>query len=146
MAGAWNPNRWSSSWNAPWGRRLKLTAGALVTPRLRLVRPLADVPSGNVWVADHLSLEAQVAVKFQADAGSDADESGNETDAPPPSADRFARQAFVAGRLSEAHLVKILEQGVAKGAVPFIASELLEGKSLRQRLLQVGSIGLLEAQ
>jgi serine/threonine protein kinase len=146
MAGAWNPNRWSSSWNAPWGRRLKLAAGALVTPRLRLVRPIADVPSGNVWVADHLSLDVQVAVKFQADAGSDGEETGNETEAPPPSADRFARQAFVAGRLSEAHLVKILEHGIAKGAVPFIASELLEGKSLRQRLLQVGSIGLLEAQ
>src|SRR3954454_9781334 len=72
MSGDGSSTLWSgrkgSSWKAPWGRNLKLNVGALVTPTLRLVRPLSDVPAGNIWVADHLGLELPVAIKFGTDA------------------------------------------------------------------------------
>ena len=38
--------------------------GQLVTPTLRLVRVLGNGGMGSVWVADHLALRTQVAVKF----------------------------------------------------------------------------------
>ncbi|MFI5300815.1 MAG: hypothetical protein ACHREM_22260, partial [Polyangiales bacterium] len=64
-------------------------AGAMLTPSLRLVRPLGAGGMGAVWVADHLGLRAQVAVKLiSADLASD-----------PDARDRFSREAAAAARV-----------------------------------------------
>ncbi len=36
----------------------------MITNRVRLVEPLASGGMGDVWVADHLTLEMRVAAKF----------------------------------------------------------------------------------
>ena len=36
----------------------------MVTPSVRLVRPLGEGGMGHVWVAEHLALRTQVVVKF----------------------------------------------------------------------------------
>ena len=46
----------------------QLLLGALVAEHLRLVRLLGRGAMGSVWLADHLSLQAQVAVKFMSPA------------------------------------------------------------------------------
>ena len=44
------------------------TAGLLITPSVRLRAPLGGGGMGSVWLADHLSLETTVVVKFIASA------------------------------------------------------------------------------
>lgn len=164
MAGARNPTlrfphgllppslstaKWST-WGVPWERSLRLEVGSLVTPQLRLVRPLSDAGANNVWVADHLGLQVQVAVKFGGahpsglGAGNGSNLASNSALAPDLA--RFARQARSAARMGDPHLVQILEQGLAKGGVPFMVTELLEGRSLRRRVAHGGALSLTEAQ
>ncbi|RLB58132.1 MAG: serine/threonine protein kinase, partial [Deltaproteobacteria bacterium] len=41
-----------------------MAPGIMVTPTVRLVRLLGEGGMGSVWVADHLTLKTEVAVKF----------------------------------------------------------------------------------
>jgi serine/threonine-protein kinase len=77
---------------------------------------------GSVWVAMHLQLETQVAIKFQHGAVRN------------PTLDaRFRREARAAALLRGAHVVHIYDYGF-DGGVPFIAMELLNGQSVATRL------------
>ena len=147
MAGAWKPAPWSR-WSAPWARTLKLAPGTFITPQLRLVRPCAGADPETVWVADHLALEIQVAVTFaRTNAGSENGAPGSApVDLAAVEAARFTRQAQFSARIGDPHVVQIFEHGVAKGGVPYIVTELLEGKGLRQRLMYGGPLSLAEAE
>jgi serine/threonine protein kinase len=130
VSGAWNPTRWLS---APRGS-FKPAPGVALAPHLQLVRPVTGAYELNVWVADQLTLQIEVAVKFapRDAAVSPPPVAGTE---PPEDVHRFLRQARFAARIADPHLLQILEQGRVKGGIPFIVTELLEGKSLSQRLL-----------
>ena len=39
-------------------------AGLMVTPNVKLVRPLARGSMGSVWLGQHTTLDTEVAVKF----------------------------------------------------------------------------------
>jgi serine/threonine-protein kinase len=109
-----------------------LAPGFLVTPTVRLVRPLGHGGMGSVWVADHLTLRTQVAVKFMS----------AET-AHGPSSARFSREASAAASVKSPHVVTILDHGVTSpGNVPFIVMELLHGWDLRQLIQQRGALPL----
>ena len=43
---------------------MQLAPGHAITPHLRLVREVGRGGMGSVWVADHLTLDTEVAVKF----------------------------------------------------------------------------------
>jgi serine/threonine-protein kinase len=133
----------------------------LINPRLRLVRPVMDASADDVWVADHLDLNIQVAVAF-AGLGA-APEPARSADgrsrpsAPQGGADstgvdlaaaeqRFSLQARLRSAVEDPHLVQIFEHGTAKAGVPFLVTELLEGKCLRQRITHGGPLSLLEAE
>jgi serine/threonine protein kinase len=143
-------------------------SGVSITPRLRLLYPLQDgyrVEEGQLdgdaalttWVADHLGLGTRVEVTF-AQARSMSVRANQQPSNQAPgsgaasstvssegaSAAAFQSRARVTAQINEPHLVRILEQGTVKG-LPFIVTELLEGKSLRQRLLH-GPASLAEAQ
>jgi serine/threonine-protein kinase len=115
---------------------------ALVTPRLRLLRRVGDDRPGSVWVADHLALATPVEVTFaEVDPGA------------PPEAQAGAlalraqscqSRTEATGLINEPHLVSIIEHGDVRG-LPFIVTELLEGKGMRQRLLH-GPAKLSEVQ
>jgi eukaryotic-like serine/threonine-protein kinase len=109
--------KWSGA--APWGGSFRAVPGASIAAHLRLVRPLTSPGARHVWVADHLVLETEVAVKFCAS---------------PDGAERFLRQARSTARIAEPHLLQVLEHGKIKDSA-FLVTELLEGRSLRQRLL-----------
>jgi eukaryotic-like serine/threonine-protein kinase len=127
--------------------------GTLLTPRLRLVRPVTDgrgsqapaaAGGGNagIWVAEHLALAMLVEVElapFDATASPEAI-----AHALSAQAQRFAQRVEVTLGISEPHLVQILEQGDVKG-VPFIVTELLEGRGMRHRLLH-GPASLAEVE
>src|SRR5438067_3196234 len=98
----------------------ELTVGTLVTPSVRLVRPLRQGGMGALWIADHLTLKTQVVVKFIAE--------GLSKDA--ASLARFSREAAAASQVKSPHVVQMLDHGVDSEGVPFIVMELLDGRDL----------------
>ena len=86
---------------------------------------------GSVWVARHVQLEVDVAIKFRTRAdGLDA-----------PAIDRFKREAQAAAQLKSPHVVHIHDYGLDDGT-PFIAMELLQGEDLGELLDRVGRLSL----
>ena len=98
--------------------------GQAVTPSIRLVRPLDKGSMGSIWVAEHTGLGTDVAVKLM---------SPDMVDKPNLVA-RFAREAHAAAQIRSAHVVQILDHGIAPDGTPYIAMELLEGESLQRAL------------
>jgi len=108
-----------------------MEAGRLVTPNIKLVRVLDKGSMGSVWVADHLTLGTQVAVKFMSP----------EVASKPNLVARFTREAHAAAQIKSVHVVQILDHGITPDGTPYIAMELLEGESLQQRLKREGPLG-----
>jgi len=135
VSGASNPLRGhpapgASRWlSAPRGS-FKPAPGLNIAPHLQLVRPVTGAPGLNVWVADQLTLQIEVAVKFSPPDGS----SPAASTATAEDVHRFLHQARCAARIGDPHLLQVLEQGRVRG-VPFIVTPLREGRSLNQRLL-----------
>jgi serine/threonine-protein kinase len=113
----------------------------MMTPRLRLVRPVQDGRGPNVWLADHLALGIRVEVTFAESATADPNGARNELAA---QARAFRDRAEVAARINDPHVVLVLEQGEVSG-VPFVVTKALEGQSMRTRLLH-GPATLEEVQ
>ncbi len=115
---------------------MELEAGKLVTPNVRLVRLLGKGGMGAVWVADHLTLDTQVAVKFISVELAQTDSNLTQ---------RFTREASLAAKIKSPHVVQTFDHGMMDGSTPFIVMELLEGESLGERLARSGSLSLREA-
>lgn len=114
---------------------MELSAGIHLTPNIRLVRPLARGGMGEVWVADHLTLKIEVAVKVLPERLGEGDEQG---------AARFAEEAATAARIKSPHVVQTHDSGVAPDGTCYIVMELLEGESLATRLQRRGTLDLPE--
>jgi len=114
---------------------MQLAAGTLVNPRVRLVRPLDEGGMGTVWVAEHLTLDMQVAVKFIAP---------ELTRNNPQVVERFQREAKAAAQIRSPHVVQILDHGVMEDGAPYIVMELLQGNTLAEWVDLTGSLGLRE--
>ena len=99
-------------------------AGMMVTPSVKLVRPLGEGGMGAVWVADHAALRTQVVVKFIASELKDSKEAH----------DRFSREAAAAAQVKSPHVVQTFDHGISEQGVPYIVMELLEGRDLGQFL------------
>jgi serine/threonine-protein kinase len=84
---------------------------------------------GSLWVARHVELDVQVAVKFNAMEREDAHDL------------RFRREARATARLKSPHIVHVFDYGIERGE-PYIAMELLEGESLRELLQREGRLPL----
>jgi serine/threonine-protein kinase len=96
----------------------------MVTPSVKLVRPLGEGGMGAVWVADHLALRTQVVVKFIASGLKGSKEAQ----------ERFSREAAAASQVKSPHVVQTFDHGVTEDGVPYIVMELLEGRDLGQYL------------
>jgi serine/threonine-protein kinase len=101
---------------------MKLAPGMHVSDKVRLVRPLGAGGMGSVWVADHLTLESTVAVKFVT------------RDGDPRNLARFKREASLAAKINSPHVVRIFDFGAMDEGPPYIVMELLEGEPLSVRL------------
>jgi eukaryotic-like serine/threonine-protein kinase len=111
-------------------------AGMLVNPSVRLVELLGRGGMGSVWVAEHLTLETQVAVKIIEPDLVEAD---------PTMLPRFKREANLAAKIQSPHVVRIFDYGVMSDGTPFIVMEKLNGETLGQRLDAVGRLSLSDA-
>ncbi|APR75962.1 Putative serine/threonine-protein kinase pknH [Minicystis rosea] len=84
---------------------------------------------GSVWVARHLQLDVDVAVKFMSP----------QLAASPEAQARFEREAKAAAMLKMANAVSVFDYGM-EGDTPFMVMELLEGEDLQARLLRGGTL------
>ena len=98
----------------------ELRSGTYVTPTLRLLRAFGQGGMGKVWIAEHLTLDTNVVVKFMA----------NEVAATADGAARFAREASVAAAVKSPHVVQVFDHGVTPEGDAYIVMELLEGRDL----------------
>ncbi|HSC86343.1 MAG TPA: serine/threonine-protein kinase, partial [Polyangiaceae bacterium] len=106
-----------------------LEPGTVLAGKYRLGHRLGEGGMGTVYLAEHLVLKANVAVKVIDKEVVD----GEVTLA------RFMREAQAAASLRSPHVVQIIDYGT-EGERPFMVMELLEGETLAQRLERVGRL------
>jgi serine/threonine protein kinase len=111
------------------------TAGQVIAGRYELLEEIARGGMGTVWVAQDDKLGRKVAIKVMR---------AQSLEAFPDARERFEREAKAAAALRSSHVVQVHDYGVEDGT-PFIAMELLEGHSLKQRLRDVGRFDVSEA-
>ncbi|APR80292.1 Putative serine/threonine-protein kinase pknH [Minicystis rosea] len=108
-----------------------LRQDVVVARRYRLLRKLDEGGMGTVWVAYHLTLGCEVALKFihPSNVGY------------PDAFDRFASEARAAALLAAEtdYVVRIFDFGVDDG-VPYLAMELLSGEHLGARIARRGRL------
>ena len=101
--------------------------GRVVGGKYRLVRQLAEGGMGEVWLARHEVLDADVAVKLMS-----AEIIGTEH-----ALARFEREAKASAKLKSNHIVRVNDFGV-EGEMPYMVMELLDGEDLGTRLKRDG--------
>lgn len=84
-------------------------------------------------MADHLSLETEVAVKFVS-----TDLSQNED-----AKERFSREASASAKIKSPHVVQVFDHGETNG-IPFIVMELLVGEDLSVKLEREGAMTIAD--
>jgi eukaryotic-like serine/threonine-protein kinase len=110
---------------------MKLQPGTEVTPNVRLEHRLGTGAMGSVWLAEHLTLNTKVAVKFVSER-LDPDD--------PQVLERFVREASTAAAIKSSHVVQTFDQGVMRDGIPYIVMEFLEGEGLGERLTRDGAM------
>jgi eukaryotic-like serine/threonine-protein kinase len=102
--------------------------------RYRILRQLGSGGMANVYLAEDEDLGRRVAIKILSERYAN-DESFNE---------RFRREAKSAASLSHPNIVSIYDRGEADG-IPYIAMEVIEGRSLKELILTRGPLPLATA-
>jgi len=121
--------------NAP--QSLPTTSGRLVGGKYRLEERLGEGAVGVVYRAVHVGLEKSFAIKLLKTSGPPA----------PAALARFRREAVVLGRLRHPHIVEVTDFGIdgSEGGLPFIVTELLEGRPLSEVCRDRGPMPLARA-
>jgi len=99
--------------------------------RYRILRKLGSGGMANVYLAEDEDLGRRVAIKILNERYA-GDESFTE---------RFRREAKSAAALSHPNIVSIYDRGQADGK-PYIAMEVIEGRSLKELILTRGALGM----
>jgi serine/threonine-protein kinase len=110
---------------------LEPAAGTIIAEKYRLESPLARGGMGAVWVARHMALGSQVAVKF-VDKNITKD---------PIFLVRFEREARASAAIQSPHVVHVHDFGVQDGT-PYLVMELLHGEDLRARIKRVKRLNI----
>jgi serine/threonine-protein kinase len=103
--------------------------GQVVEAKYQLVHRMGRGGMGEVWLAHHLTLDAEVALKLAVpglfvDAGRA----------------QLLHEARVLARVDHPGVVRVLDAGADDASVPFLAMERLRGPSLRQVLTRQGPL------
>jgi eukaryotic-like serine/threonine-protein kinase len=108
-----------------------LAPSMVVAGRYRLVRVLGTGGMGAVWLAKHMALGTEIALKFI-----DAEQAKNKD-----TRSRFTQEAMAVAKIKSPHVVNVLDFGTDAGR-PYIAMELLTGEDLGSRLDREVRLGL----
>ncbi|NUQ74139.1 MAG: serine/threonine protein kinase [Polyangiaceae bacterium] len=110
---------------------MHLNPGSIIGGKYRLGRRLAAGGQGSIWIAEHIQLGSQVAIKFMDSAHLSS----------PAALTRFEREAKAAARIRHQNLVHVEDCGV-EGGIPYLVMELFEGEDLFKRLKTVGRLSV----
>jgi serine/threonine-protein kinase len=113
---------------------VKLEVGQVLSGTLRLVRKIADGGMGSVWIAEHLVLGTEVAVKFMSGPWA----------AVPSARSRFLREARMTANIDSPHVVRVLDCRHNEADEPYLVLELLHGETLEQRVRRHGPLSVFE--
>jgi predicted ATPase len=102
--------------------------GLLIGDRVRLTRRIGSGGMADVWVADHLTLGNEVAVKFV------------RCEDDPSTRERFKREAQLAARIDHPHAVRMFDHGVTADGTPYLVMELVDGETLAERIRRAGAL------
>lgn len=107
-------------------------SGEVIDGRYQLTRVVASGGMATIYAALDLRLDRQVAVKIMHPHLAQDEKF----------VERFIREAKAAASLSHPNIVAVLDQGWNQGGAPcvFIVMELIEGATLREYLIEQGSI------
>lgn len=115
---------------------LNLTPNQILANKYKLVRRLGEGGMGTVWIADHLHLERQVAIKVIS----------NRVISDPTVRQRFETEARATAKVESPHVVQVLDFDYTEAGQPFLVLELLVGETLEQRLSREGVLSISEAR
>jgi len=118
-----------------------VAAGAVIADKYRLDRPLRQGAMGSVWIATHLALETQVAIKFMVPSTEAPAGEASRASEHVATRTRFEREARAAAQIRSANVVQILDYGVDR-QLQYIVMELLEGEDFEHRLRRLGALPL----
>jgi serine/threonine protein kinase len=110
-------------------------AGDTVAGKYQLVRPIGLGAMGLIFEATHLRMRQRVAIKFMQPKLVEQ----------PEAVARFEREGRAASGLTSPHATRIFDVDTTVGGIPYIVSELLEGRDLRQELDERGKLPAEEA-
>ena len=113
---------------------MKLEVGQVLSGTLRLVRKIADGGMGSVWIAEHLVLGTEVAVKFMSGPWA----------AVPSARARFLREARMTANIDSPHVVSVLDCRLDEADEPYLVLELLHGETLEERVRKMGPLSVFE--
>ena len=113
-----------------------ITIGTVLDGRYEIVAPIAEGGMGAVYRARRTLLGDEVAVKImRPDFGSD-----------PGSRERFLRESRACAQLRHPNIVSILDYNLDPEGRPFLVMELLNGRSLREEVIDHGPLSVFEMQ
>jgi tRNA A-37 threonylcarbamoyl transferase component Bud32 len=107
-----------------------LEPGSEIAERYRIIRLLGSGGMGNVYLAEHMSIGKEVAIKTL-----NLDYARRKT-----LRERFLREARSASQIRHPNVVDITDFGSTKEGAPFIAMEYLDGEDLKQTLDREGRL------
>ena len=109
-------------------------SGEQITPYLKLVRPLGEGAMGRLWVAEHQTLEIEVAVKL---LNPKLAQDGQWLE-------RFREEAHAVAKIDSVHVVRVFDYGTTPSNEPFIVMELLRGEDLLRHIERTNGLSLEE--
>lgn len=104
----------------------------MLTSSLRLDRRLCVGGMSTVWVARHLTLQANVAVKRLSPELLECE----------VAAVRFAQEAQIAAQIDSPYVIRTYDYGMSDEGEPYIVMELLEGEDLHVRRTRTPRLAL----
>ena len=108
--------------------------GQTLDGRLRVLRPIGHGGMGTVYVAEHVGLSKQVAVKVL----------NPQYAVKPEVIARLHAEARNAAAIASPHIVDIFDIGTTEGGQPYVVMELLHGESLAERLRRCTALSELD--
>src|SRR5580704_8157346 len=117
----------TSSSSSGWSGAGRFAAGTILASRYRIVAALGRGGMGEVFRAEDLTLQQEIALKFLP----------RELTSDPEALERFHREVRMARQISHPNVCRVFDIGVADGA-PFITMEYVDGEDLSSLLRRIG--------
>jgi serine/threonine protein kinase len=108
----------------------EFTPGTILQGTYRIAGPIAEGGCGEIFLADHTRIPAQVAIKVL--------HRGLQQNAEVLS--RFRQEAEITATLRHPHIVQVLDFNVTDQGYPYLVMEMLEGQSLSRRINDAGAL------